>query len=622
LKGNFTRPWTPAIAYRKETKMLRIKTLFAGFALTVIIGLVNAQAQTVKVQFAGSSALWQTLALGTYNGGKGPTGGGGTAPFFHYTGSSKFNVTDSRPTTPIVDSGNIWIVWDSASTPNVWAYVSTDSTIGVRCYFANPACAVGVSAFPSVGNIISSLLWGDNSSDSTPPTSVQALFTGAGVKVNVAATTYRAEDALFATCRANSQLGNGTPGSGDGLDGLGYNTVNPPGTCPQFGASQAALVGSGIQSGYPGSTSKANLLAFSLTGKDPFTGATVPKYTTVSVGASPIAFIIERNGGQLAGLKDATDAQLQQVFSGKLCDASAFGLPAAGIQAYLYEPQSGTGNVAEATVFRRPTVPASQGVLGISQETGVNAANPLTKTAVACPDSAGDGKGGRWRAIAASEEVKSVLNSVKNNGTDGIGFTFFSYGNVSTIADSTGYGYITLDGTDPFFASYSNGTTAYDPGQPLSPGVLPSATDLPAACSGNFPCPETDIWKGGLSFPNLRSGAYRSWNVLRIISTGTALTNAEKVIASSQAFVVTSVPDYVPATSTKVTINSKAFTDPGLTLIRSHYQQTDGNGNKLGGAPVNSGTTEAGGDIGGAIITPANTGTQLIQDEPNANIGR
>jgi hypothetical protein len=86
--------------------------------------------------------------------------------------------------------------------------------------------------------------------------------------------------------------------------------------------------------------------------------------------------------------------------------------------------------------------------------------------------------------------------------------------------------------------------------------------------------------------------------------------------------VVTSVPDYVPATSTKVTINSKAFTDPGLTLIRSHYQQTDGNGNKLGGAPVNSGTTEAGGDIGGAIITPANTGTQLIQDEPNANIGR
>src|SRR5208282_3114340 len=136
-----------------------------------------------------------------------------------------------------------------------------------------------------------------------------------------------------------------------------------------------------------------------------------------------------------------------------------------------------------------------------------------------------------------------VLNSDKNNGTDGIGFAFFSYGNVSTIADTTSYGYITLDGTDPVFASYSNGTTVYDPGQPLSPGVLPSALDLPAACSGNFPCPETEIWKGGLSFPNVRSGAYRSWSVLRLVSTGTALTAAEKVIASSQAFVVTSVPD-------------------------------------------------------------------------------
>jgi len=605
--------------------MTRIKSLVAGLAMTAIFGLgTYAQAQTVKTLFAGASALWQTLALGTYNDGKCPTGGGGTAPCFHYTGSSKFNLTDSRPSTPVVDTGNIWIVWDSASTPNVWAYVSVDSTIGIRCFFANPACTAGITTFPAAGNLINSLLWGDNSSDSTPPASVQALFTGSGVKVDVAASTYRPEDALFVQCRANSQLGNGTPGSGDGLDGLGYNTVNTPGTCPQFGAAPSALVGTAIQSGYPKSTNQANLVAFNLNGKDPFSGNAVTKYTTQPVGAAAIAFIFARGGGQLAGLSNATDVQLQQVFSGTLCDASVFGLSPAGIQAFLFEPQSGTGNVAEATVFRRPTVPASQGVLGISEETGVNAANPLTRSSVPCPDVANDNLGGRWRGIQTSEEVKWVLNSDAKTGTDGIGFAFFSYGNVSTIADNADYGYITLDGTDPFFASYSNGTQVYDPGQPLTPGVLPSATDLPASCSGAFPCPETDIWEGGLSFPNLRSGTYRAWNVFRIVASpsGTALTNAEKVIASSQAFVVTSVPDYVPATSTKVMIGGKSFTDPGLVLLRSHYQQTDGNGNNLGPAPRNSGTAEAGGDIGGSILSSSSVGTQLIQNTPNSSIPR
>jgi len=604
--------------------MSRIRSFLAGSVITAISSLgLLAHAQTVQVQFAGSSALWQTLALGTYNASKCPAGAGGVEPCSHYTSGSAFNLTDGRPTPPVVDTGNLWIVWDSASPPNVWAYISVDSVIGNRCYFASPACLVGISGtFPSPGNKINQALWGDNSLDQTPPTSVQALFTGAGVKVTVATTTFRPEDALFAQCRANSQLGNGTPGSGDGLDGLGYNTVNSPGVCPQFGAAPAALVGSAIQSGYPGSTSKANLVAFNISGKDPFTNDAVPAFTSESVGASPVTFIFERNGGQLATLTNATDTQLQQVFSGANCDASAFGLPAAGIQAYLYEVQSGTGNIAEASVFRRPTVPASQGVLGISQETGVNATNPLTRTSVPCPDAAGDGVGGRWRAIAASENVKSVLNSVKNNGTDGIGFVFFSYGNISTIANSANYGYITLNGTDPIFEAYSNGTSAYDPGQPASAGVLPAAANLPAACNNAFPCPETAIWTGGLSFPNLRSGAYHAWSLLRIVSTGKALTNAEKVVASSQAFVVTSVPDYVPATSTKVTIGGKSFTDPGLTLIRSHYQQTDGNGNPIGKAGVNSGKTESGGDQGGAILSNTNLGTQLIQGNANATVVR
>ena len=530
--------------------MTQNKVLLAAIVVTAIVAFgIQAQAQKVKVVFAGSSAQWQTLALGTYNDGKCVTGG--TAPCFHYTNSS-FNLTDTRPThvglSANVDTGGIWIVWDSASSPDVWAFIKVDSGVGNRCYFANPACVVGQNPFPAASNSIT--VWPDGSTDSTPPASIQALFTGSTVAVNVAATDIRPEDSLWSTCRTNSQLGNGTPGSGDGTDGLGYNNNNTPGVCTAFGSNKNALVGNAVQSGYPGSTSTANVLAWSLTGKDPFTGSTVPKYTTYSVGIAPVAFIFERSGGQLAGLTNVTDSQLQTAFSGASCDASALGLNPAGIAVYLREPLSGTMNTTEASVFRRPTVPASQGVLGISQEANVNGANPLTGSSVACPSS--DGKGGRWRGIGTGEEVKSVLNSVKNNGIDGIGYTFFSYGNISSIADSANYGYATLNGTDPIFSSYYDGTgTAYDPGQPTAYGAggLPGAKDTPC---GSFPCSESQIWAGGLSFPNVRAGAYRAWSLLRVVSTGTALTAAEAVIKDSQTYVITTTPDYIPATSVKV----------------------------------------------------------------------
>jgi len=70
------------------------------------------------------------------------------------------------------------------------------------------------------------------------------------------------------------------------------------------------------------------------------------------------------------------------------------------------------------------------------------------------------------------------------------------------------------------------------------------------------------------------------------------------LIKDSQAFVVGSVPDYIPATKTV----AAGITDPGLQLVRAHYQQYDGGGTLLGAAPVNCSTTEAGGDMGGIII--------------------
>jgi hypothetical protein len=569
--------------------MTRIKTLFAVLLLTVTAGVVpQAHAQTPQVIMSGASSLWESLALGAYK-----TGGcvsGGTAPCFHYTNSS-FNLSDTRPTvkggSTAVDNGAAWIVWDSAATPNVWAFVKVDSAVGARCYFAQPHCNVNVASFPNPSNLIPSALWGDGSTDTTPPQSIQSLFTSGSLLVNTAATDNRSEDDLFATCRSNSVLGGGS----DGLAGLGYG-ADASGVCPKFGAALADLQGSDILSGYPGSTLTAHVLAFALSGKDPFTGTAIPVATTVELGAAPVIFITQRLNA-LSTVTNATDAELQQVFSGANCNANAFGAPSANIAAYIREPLSGTMNTTEYTVFRY------WNFSGASQETGVNATNPLAAQPCA-------GGGVRSRAIGSSEEIKSVQNSNANNGSDGIGYTYFSYGNVANIANNANYGYLTLDGVDGIFHVYG---TTIDPGQPATAGVLPGAANLPASCSGAFPCAEGKIWSGNLSFPNLRNGSYRAWSMLRLVSNGTALSATKLLAAGVQTYVVTSVPDFVPAVKV-------GATDPGLGLLRSHYLQE-------GVAPVNvAATGDKGGDVGGCILTSTGTAatsdttTSLIQVAP------
>src|SRR5215470_7209114 len=132
--------------------MSRFKAGFAVLMLAAMVGVVPTQAQIVKVMLSGSSAMWQAMALAAYHGNttEGLCVSGGTAPCFHYTAGG-FTLNDSRPATKggsaVTDSGNIWIVWDSALTPNVWAYLVADSVVGNRCYFAHPRCTISVSSF-------------------------------------------------------------------------------------------------------------------------------------------------------------------------------------------------------------------------------------------------------------------------------------------------------------------------------------------------------------------------------------------------------------------------------------------------------------------------------------------
>jgi len=590
--------------------MLRWKSMLAVLTLGAIVGVAPAaQAQNLKVVIAGSSALWQTLALGAYNNGTSIVAGGGAT--FHYTSGANFNLVDNRSTAPTVDNGATWIVWDSASPANVWAFVKVDSVVGNRCYFAAPKCVLVTNgAFPAVGNSI--VVWPDTSTDTLPPAAVQAVFT-AGTSISVAATDIRPEDAAFAQCRVNSKLGASTAGgaNSDKLDGLGYNLNNNPGVCPVYAAStaQSKGVGTSIKSGYPGAatTDAANVLAFNLGGHDPITNTAVtPGYVVTVVGAAPIVFVASKTGA-LANLHSATEQQLQKVFSGNNCNASAFGLAAGPINVFLREPLSGTYNTTEATVMRYPTryavgtMPGSP-VAGLSMETGVTT-NPLANTCAG-------GGGARYRAIGTGEEVKSVLNSPNASVAfaahqDGIGFTFFSYGNVSSIANNTSYGYIALNGVDPIFSSF--GQDAVDPGQPAGEGVLPAQANLPAICHESFPCSENVIWANGFSFPNLRNGTYRAWSLLRLVSIGTPSANAAALVTASNKYVVTNTPDYVPAVAVngQVGTDGKPIAELGLKLIRSHYQQYQGNGFALGPFVTVEDTCnvpEKGGDMGGMII--------------------
>ena len=617
--------------------MSRMKIFVAVLVLTVIASIVPQAhaALTVQVVIAGSSAQWQSLALGAC------TAAG--AKCAHWTSASNvINLVDNRPATQNVDAGSVWVVWNcntaNCSPTSVWIFDKVDSVVGDRCFFAVPACIVSATSANLAGtggNKIAGNLWPFSATtDQALPSSIVTLLTN-GTNVTAAATDIRPEDAAFAVCRVNSAAGSGTVNTADGLDGLGYNTNNASGACPAAGAGHTSptYVGSPILSGYPGKTSSdaANVLAFNITGNDPISGSAIAPWTVVNVGAAPIVFGIARQGA-LANLQNATPHQLSQVFSGNNCDASAFGAGFSGpINIFLREPLSGTMNTTEATVFRHPTVNATSGsaTIDASQETGVyntstlTLANPLNGTNSNCVS----GAGFRYRVIGTGESTAGIQNSNNSSvftGTgyaaqDGIGYFFFSYGNASALADKSQYGYITLNGVDPIFSTYGSQISTgkpYDIGQPAVAGEFPGSTDL-TACGNTFPCAENQIWTAGYSYPNVRNGFYPSWSLLRIVAatTGGSLTAVKTLVTDSQKNVVTEVPDYIPYAAVTIT-GTNPIKDPGLLVLRAHYQQKDGAGNLLGAGPVENftktgtgGFTEAGGDMGGEVFTCATQAT-------------
>ena len=529
---------------------LTIKSLYAALIAAAIVGLAPTAKADVKFIGAGSSAMWQQFALAAVND---PTLAG--AGSHHWTSKGKCpdalncaqafdNRTGLGGTVSDLQGGNVWVVWNSAQT-NIWVYLSVDSTVGNRLFFAQPRATLEIDTNAlnahSGLNLISPALfkYGVHTTDPGCPasgagsttcddTSLPAAVYNAINKhvLTAGMTDIRPEDALFASTRVLCVPNNGT-------------------TCLGYGPGP---VGTSIKSDF--SSSVATPVKFRISGTDPVSGQPIPAFNTYPVGAQPIILIINKLPGGLGGVHNVTHAQLQSLFSGVQCN-----ILGVTTTALLREPLSGTMNTFEYTNMTNPTFST-----GHSQETGVST-NPLNQP---CPG------GTRERGIGTGDIVTGLIALTTQAGPkNAIGYVFFSYGNVSKLAGSATYGYLTLDGFDPLVGN---------------PGYV--AGTLPV-CS--LPCPAHP----NSTFTNLRNGSYRSWSMLRLVTDTQGLNNtyAKALVSAAQNDINLFVPDFVPYVA--------ANGDSGMQFYRSHFAQSPNN--PINGIPFAEPSTEKGGDVGGCI---------------------
>jgi len=382
--------------------LLSFKSILIGAVAAASIAapiVASATTYNVQVEAAGSSAQFYVLAEAAYQQAKAFSGG--TAS--HYTAKNAGFVHDNRSASVNDEIGNAWIVWSqSGTTVDIWAFLSVDSTVGVRAFESAPRASLTFpSPLPAAGNIVTT--WDDNSADVALDANVQAALSGK--KYTAAFTDIRPEDALYAT----------------------NHLLNGVSTC----------AGTSIKSTVTGSTATATPVKFSLTGNDPCstTTATVP-FVTIPVGAASIVFLVNSSNtttGHLgnSAVKNISSANATKLFDGAECDASLFGGAATvPVTAWLREGLSGTMNTTNFTVF------------GGAQENGVTT-NPLNQTCTA-------GGGSRKRGIGTGE----IVSSVSGTTADQAGYIFFNY---EAVNGKSNLKYVTLDGIDPFTGTYTTG---------------------------------------------------------------------------------------------------------------------------------------------------------------------
>ena len=611
---------------------------------------------TVSLNAVGSSAQFNTWAYATVD----------------FVGSSfhlftvKGNISNGPPAVPIaglqdtrfspavLDSATVWFIWDNNNSCHVYAYFNVDSGIGQRIYFARSATGqpAGLPFLDSSLNGGSGTGGSHNQvgglpdTDAVLPSNVFLALAGNGTTTtpapfNAAPTDLRAEDMLFATTRALTTLDTAK------LAGLGYNQT----AC---GANSTATVGCIVFTSFS-SSKYFNVIKYAISGKDPVTAGTIPKFTTLTTGAAPVLVFVGNGDTSSVGFGAGLDALgngtpvftninkqvLASLFQGRLGRTTDLlpNLPVvpgtgAAIQSVQREVLSGTYNTFEFNGVR--TLAGSSNAASTASSMAITSNdnsgqeqgnNPSTNFGTAnCPEGTGFPTAGatcgdplfintpsgglRLRAIGTGEEVPAVLNRVKNQSTsstaapDGIGYAFWSYGNFAPAATgctgtsgatntcTTYFGhYLTVDGVDPLFNT---------------PGGALDSTPNPW---GAYNFPQCNLSTGlpcfNVPFTHVSDGTYPLWTLLRVVTPTPVPAVVQSIINFAQQEVSNSArltSDFVPFEDGKGNLTFFVF--------RSHFKQ--GTTSPLNGhktctsfhpvTPAASCLVDAGGDVGGSVL--------------------
>jgi hypothetical protein len=570
------------------------KALLA-IAAALLCAAGNANAQTVQMVGAGSSALFLELGQAAYHE---PSIGANCTWTTKY-GSANLNapyLTDTRVSPGAVDDGNTWIAWQQgtgtcaapAGAYNIYAYVSVDSTVGNRCLLANPACTLSVPvANTSVTG--SNLLAPFPSTDSALPAAVANALNG--TQVNVAGTDIRPEDAKFATIRALTDCGvpvngavNGAPGSQ--YLGLGYATASGAHTGVQI-----------IQSAEAQGTALAfNVLDFNLIGDDPISGGgnnssyPVPSFSVYDIGAVPIVVFVNPgdesglgslqitnvNRGTLAGFLDGTLGR-----SVDLIPEGYSGSSGVATTVFIREPLSGTYNTMEYAIPNNIEFQTSQDVAyntassdpDMPNCTTVGAGgqvsdNPMEAAKTKRVIGSTTEHSWRYRAIGTGNMVKSVELTA-----DSLGYAFWGSGNFSSATASNAK-YLTVDGVDPIQEAFTD-------------GLFPT--------SGNG-------LLGNVSLSNVRNGSYPIWSKLRIVgSAGQGAAMASLFSSVIQNYVGPTQPDFIPIS--QLLVVRSHFAPPAPSSGYNVNFPSSGTNLPSNGTTGCGGPVEAGGDVGGVVYS-------------------
>lgn len=527
-------------------------------AMLVVFGLASNALGAVNILFngAGSTAAFNSVAIaGIWGAGVAPPGPCGSFIWTQKNGAAAHDNRNkyTNPVNSIPDSeGNVWVEWDNSTNPTVvCAYIAVDSAVGQRVFFGTPRgqldAEFSCSAPPAGGNLVPGLtdtalsttvcneIFGATGADNLCTTGSQCVF-------NAAPTDIRPEDTLWATERAYDALP--SPYACGPAQTLGYS----PGPAPDVGVN--------INSAF-GSTFVTPVL-WALSGKDPISGLTVPTWTTSDIGAQVQLIIVNTSDTSAEGLGSSKLTNIASWQAGYIWGGTAttteFLVPGAvetdvtPLHVLQREPLSGTYNTFEYNEVGSGKSGSFSQECGVTDPTGGSPYNPLDITAAS---------GGTRQRVIGNGQMGTELESVE----DGIGYEFFSFGNVSGLIGKDKY--LTIDGIEPLYSTYNS--------NPNGAGQFPPCTTPPCK----------------LTFPNVANGNYPDWNILRVTTATPEPSGIKTLFSDAETQAKNEVSDFLPVP---------------LSILRSHYTDPLQTNTPADGL-LCSGEIQVGGDMGGQVLT-------------------